>query len=260
MLSTYPSALPRLAADGAAATFDDQIANRLLHGRMVVLGTQVDEVVANRVCTELLLLAEEDPKRDITLIINSPGGSVHAGMAVYDTMQFIPNDVATLVMGFAGSMGQFLLCTGAAGKRYSLPNARIMMHQPSGGVGGTAADIAIQAENLAHTKKSLQELTARHTGQPLERIVEDQRRDAWFTAEQAREYGFVDQVVNSVAELGGDTARRFGFGADNAPGIAHAAASARAERRQERQEQEKKHGDGAQNGGADGSDSEEGRK
>lgn len=242
MLSTLPYTLPRLAAEGGGAPFDDQIAERLLHGRMVVLGTQVDDAVANRICSQLLLLAEEDPKRDITLIINSPGGSVHAGMAVYDTMRFLPNDVSTLVMGFAGSMSQFLLCTGTPGKRYSLPNARIMMHQPSGGVGGTAADIAIQAENLAYTKKALQELIARHTGQPVERIVEDQRRDAWFTAEQAREYGFVDKVVESVAELGGDTARRFGVGTEHAPGLAQAAVSAREQQgagaRQQEEERE----------------------
>ncbi|WP_343233371.1 ATP-dependent Clp protease proteolytic subunit [Streptomonospora sp. PA3] len=224
MLSTLPSALPRLSAEAAAAPFDDQIANRLLHSRMVVLGTQVDEDSGNRICSQLLLLSEDDPKRDITLLINSPGGSVFAGMAVYDTMRFIPNDVATLVMGFAGSMGQFLLCTGAAGKRYSLPNARVMMHQPSGGLGGTAADIAIQAENLAYTKKTLQEITARHTGRTVEQIAEDQRRDAWFTAEQAREYGFIDHVVESIGDLGGDTARRFGFGAVH-PGIAEAGRS-----------------------------------
>ncbi|QBI52040.1 ClpP family protease [Streptomonospora litoralis] len=232
MLATRPSAPPRLSAEAAPAPFEDQIAHRLLHGRMVVLGTQVDETSANRICSQLLLLSEEDTKRDITLIINCPGGGVHAGMAIYDTMRFIPNDVATLVMGFAGSMGQFLLCAGTAGKRYSLPNARIMMHQPSGGVGGTAADIAIQADNLAYTKKTLQELIARHSGQPVERIVEDQRRDRWFTAEEAKDYGFVDQVVESVAELGGDTARRFGFGAAAHAGIAEAAEAGR--RAQER--------------------------
>lgn len=227
MPSTQPTGLPRLSAEVTAAPFEDQIAHRLLHGRMVVLGTQVDEASANRICSQLLLLSEEDPKRDITLIINSPGGGVHAGMAVYDTMRFIPNDVATLVMGFAASMGQFLLCAGTAGKRYSLPNARIMMHQPSGGVGGTAADIAIQAENMAYTKKKMQELIARHSGQSVERIVEDQRRDRWFTAEEAKDYGFVDEVVESIADLGGDTARRFGFGTH--AGMAEAAETGRRE-------------------------------
>ncbi|MBB6174098.1 ATP-dependent Clp protease protease subunit [Nocardiopsis mwathae] len=206
------STVPRLTAqEPAAMPFDDQIATRLSHGRIVVLGTQVDDAIANRISAQMLLLSEEDPKRDITLLINSPGGSISAGLAIYDTMRFIPNDVATLAMGFAASMGQFLLCAGTAGKRFSLPHARIMMHQPSGGLGGTAADIAIQAENLAHTKLTMQRLIAEHTGQTVQRIAEDQRRDRWFTAEEAREYGFVDRVVASVADLGGDTARRFGF-------------------------------------------------
>ena len=191
--------------------FGDQVLTGLLHGRMVVLGSEIDDALANRVCSQLMLLASEDPKRDITLLINSPGGSITAGLAVYDTMRFIPNDVATLVMGSAYSMAQALLCTGTAGKRYSLPNARIMMHQPSGGIGGTAADIAIQAENLAHTKKTMLRILSEHSGQPEETIAEDQRRDRWFTAQEAKEYGFVDRVVESVAELGGDTARRFGF-------------------------------------------------
>ncbi|MFF2188601.1 ClpP family protease [Streptomyces sp. NPDC058155] len=208
MLST----VPRLAAaETAPAPFDDQIAGRLQHGRIVVLGEQVDDAIANRICAQLLLLSQEDPKRDIVLFVNSPGGSVHAGMAIYDTMRFIPNDVATLAMGFAASMGQFLLCAGTPGKRYALPNARIMMHQPSGGLGGTAADIAVQAENLAYTKLTMQKLIAEHCGQSLETIAADQRRDRWFTAEQAKEYGFVDRVVRSVAELGGDAASGFGF-------------------------------------------------
>lgn len=205
------STIPRMAAENAVGGFDDQIASRLLHGRIVVLGDLVDDASANRVCAQLMLLAEENPKRDITLFINSPGGSVTAGMAIYDTMRFIPNDVATLALGSAYSMGQFLLCTGAAGKRYSLPHARIMMHQPSGGIAGTAADIAIQAENLAYTKSTTQRLIAEHSGQSVQAIAEDQRRDRWFTPEQAREYGFIDRVVESIAELGGDTARRFGF-------------------------------------------------
>ncbi|MFC4561905.1 ClpP family protease [Nocardiopsis mangrovi] len=202
-----------------AANLDDQIASRLLHGRTVVLGTQVDDAVANRICGQLMLLAEEDHKRDITLLINSPGGSITAGMAIYDTMRFIPNDVATLVMGSAYSMGQFLLCVGTPGKRYSLPHARIMMHQPSGGLQGRAADIAIQAENLEYTKKTMQRLIAEHTGQSEQTIADDQRRDRWFTAEQAKEYGFVDRVVESVADIGGETARRFGFGRTDGAGL-----------------------------------------
>jgi ATP-dependent Clp protease protease subunit len=210
--------VPRMAAEaGAAGGIDDQVTSRLLHGRTVVLGTEVDDAIANRLCGQLMLLAEEDTKRDITLLINSPGGSITAGMAIYDTMRFIPNDVATLVMGSAYSMGQFLLCVGTPGKRYSLPHARIMMHQPSGGLAGTAADIAIQAENLEYTQKTMQRLIAEHSGQSEQTIADDQRRDRWFTAEQAKEYGLVDHVVSSAAEIGGETARRFGFGAKESP-------------------------------------------
>lgn len=216
MLSTAP--LNSVADIPAAASLDDQIATRLLHSRIVVLGTEVDDAIANRITAQLLLLAEEDSKRDITLCINSPGGSISAGMAIYDTMRFIPNDVATLAMGSAYSMGQFLLCTGTAGKRYSLPHARIMMHQPSGGLSGTAADIAIQVENLAYTKATMQRLIAEHSGQTLEKIAEDQRRDRWFTAQEALEYGFVDAIVESAADLDGDAARQFGFSAPSSKG------------------------------------------
>ena len=194
---------PVASAEGTDGPFDDQLAARLMRSRIVFLGTQVDETSANRVCAQLMLLADEDPHKDITLAINSPGGSITAGMAIYDTMNFVPNDVSTVVMGVAASMGQFLSCTGTAGKRFALPNARVMMHQPSGGVSGTAADIAIQAENLAHTKQAMVGLIARHTGQTEERIAADQQRDAWFTAEEARDYGFVDEVVTGVGELGG---------------------------------------------------------
>ncbi|WP_190394183.1 ClpP family protease [Nocardiopsis quinghaiensis] len=208
----------RLAApdESSGGAFDDQLAARLLRSRIVLLGTQVDEASANRVCSQLLLLADEDPHRDITLAVNSPGGSVSAGLAVYDTMNFVPNDVSTLVMGFAASMGQFLACVGAPGRRYSLPHARIMMHQPSGGLGGTAADIAIQAENLAYTKQTMVRLIAKHTGQTEETISRDQHRDAWFTAEEARAYGFVDHVVESAAQMDGSGLR---LGADS-PGFA----------------------------------------
>ena len=192
-----------VAEHAPGGSFDDQLAARLLRNRVVLLGTQVDEDSANRVCAQLLLLADEDPHRDVTLAINSPGGVVSAGLAIYDTMNFVPNEVSTLVMGFAASMGQFLACTGAPGKRYSLPHARIMMHQPSGGLDGTAADIAIQAENLAHTKRTMIELIARHSGQSAETITADQHRDAWFTAEEARNYGFVDHVVESIDQMEG---------------------------------------------------------
>lgn len=195
---------PTLATEYApGGGFDDQLAARLLRSRIVLLGTQVDEDSANRVCAQILLLADEDPHRDITLAINSPGGVISAGLAIYDTMNFVPNDVSTLVMGFAASMGQFLACTGAQGKRYSMPHARIMMHQPSGGLGGTAADIAIQAENLAHTKSTMVRLIAKHTGKSEETIAKDQHRDAWFTAREAQEYGFIDHVVETVDQMEG---------------------------------------------------------
>ncbi|AZS89188.1 ATP-dependent Clp protease proteolytic subunit [Streptomyces griseoviridis] len=201
--------LPR-AEDREPATsrFDDQLAAQLLGRRIVFLGTEVNETSANRVCAQLLLLSEEDPRTDIGLYINSPGGSVHAGLAVYDTMRLIPNDVSTLAMGFAASMGQFLLSVGAAGKRYALPNARIMMHQPSAGIGGTTADIEIQAQNLDFTKRTIERITAEHTGQSAETISSDGDRDRWFTAEEAKEYGMVDAVVESLADLRPATARR----------------------------------------------------
>ncbi|MFJ9028639.1 ClpP family protease [Streptomyces sp. NPDC102274] len=197
-----PALDPRATADDTPSTrFDDQLAARLLMQRIVFLGTQVDEVSANRVCAQLLLLSAEDPRTDISLCINSPGGSVTAGLAIYDTMRLIPNDVSTLAMGFAASMGQFLLSVGERGKRYALPNARIMMHQPSSGIGGTAADIAIQAENLEFTKRAIERITAEHTGQTEETISRDGDRDRWFTAEQAREYGMVDRVVESLDDV-----------------------------------------------------------
>jgi len=177
---------------------EDQLYQRLLRERIVVLGTQVNDEVANRLCAELLLLAADNPDRDIWMYINSPGGSVTAGMAIYDMMEYVPNNVCTVAMGLAASMGQFLLCAGAQGKRYALPHARIMMHQPSGGIGGTAADIAIQAEQMLYVKKTLSDLTARHTGQPLEKILKDADRDHWYTAQEAKEYGFVDHVVSSA--------------------------------------------------------------
>ncbi|RKN46955.1 ATP-dependent Clp protease proteolytic subunit [Streptomyces hoynatensis] len=197
-----PDGAPR-AAEGetSASAFDDHLAAQLLTQRIVFLGTQVDEVSANRVCAQLLLLSAEDRRTDISLYINSPGGSVTAGLAIYDTMRLIPNDVSTLAMGFAASMGQFLLTVGAAGKRFALPNARIMMHQPSAGIGGTTADIAIQAENLEFTKKAIERITAEHTGQSEETIARDGDRDRWFTAEQAREYGMVDHVVASLEDV-----------------------------------------------------------
>ncbi|WP_439942090.1 ATP-dependent Clp protease proteolytic subunit [Streptomyces sp. BBFR115] len=210
MTATAPTALAPCAEDGDTppSRFDDHLAAQLLAQRIVFLGTQVDEVSANRVCAQLLLLSAEDPRTDIALCINSPGGSVTAGLAIYDTMQLVPNDVSTLAMGFAASMGQFLLTVGTPGKRFALPHARIMMHQPSAGIGGTTADIEIQAENLEYTKRTMERLTARHTGQSEETIARDGDRDRWFTAEQAREYGMVDRVVDSLADVRPATSRR----------------------------------------------------
>jgi ATP-dependent Clp protease protease subunit len=197
-----PALTPRAEeGDTPPSRFDDHLAAQLLGQRIVFLGTQVDEVSANRVCAQLLVLSAEDPRTDISLYINSPGGSVSAGLAIYDTMRLIPNDVATLAMGFAASMGQFLLTVGTPGKRYALPNARIMMHQPSGGIGGSTADIAIQAENLEFTKKTVERITAEHTGQSEETIARDGDRDRWFTAEQAQAYGMVDRVVESLDDV-----------------------------------------------------------
>ncbi|MBC9727923.1 ATP-dependent Clp protease proteolytic subunit [Streptomyces sp. TRM68367] len=204
-----PALLPRAEEGEAPPTrFDDHLAAQLLAQRIVFLGTEVTEASANRVCAQLLLLSAEDPRTDISLYINSPGGSVHAGLAIFDTMRLIPNDVSTLAMGFAASMGQFLLCVGTRGKRYALPNARIMMHQPSGGIGGTTSDIEIQAENLEFAKRTIEQITAEHTGQLPETISRDGDRDRWFTAEQAREYGMVDRVVESLADVRPAASRR----------------------------------------------------
>ena len=187
-----------------AAGFDDSVYQRLLRERIIFLGQVVEDQMANAICAQMLLLAAEDPDKDIFLYINSPGGSVSAGMAIYDTMQYIKNDVATVAMGLAASMGQFLLCAGATGKRYALPHARIMMHQPSGGIGGTASDIKIQAEQMLYTKKKMAELIAFHTGQSLDQIEADSDRDRWFAAEEAKQYGFVDHVVRSARDVAGD--------------------------------------------------------
>ena len=180
---------------------DDSVYNRLLKERIIFLGSEVNDQVANRICAQLLLLAAEDPDRDIFLWINSPGGSVYSGMAIYDTMQYIDNDVSTVAMGMAASMGQLLLCAGTKGKRYALPHARIMMHQPSGGLGGTASDIAIQAEQMLYTKKKMAELIAQHTGQDVGQIEADSDRDRWFTAQEAMDYGFIDKVIIGAAQV-----------------------------------------------------------
>jgi len=186
---------------------DDHIYNRLLKERIIFLGSEVRDDNANAICAQMLLLAAEDPEKDIWLYINSPGGSVTAGMAIFDTMQWVPNDVATVAMGMAASMGQFLLSAGTPGKRYATPHARVMMHQPSGGIGGTASDIKIQAEQMLHIKKTMAELIAQHTGQTLEQIERDSDRDRWFTAEAAKEYGFVDAVFSRAADAESGAAR-----------------------------------------------------
>jgi ATP-dependent Clp protease, protease subunit len=185
------------------AGFDPRsdVFNRLLKNRVVMLGTDVNDDIANQICAQLLYLEGEDASADIWLYINSPGGSVTAGMAIYDTMQFVSCEIATVCMGMAASMGQFLLTAGAPGKRYTLPNARIMMHQPLAGLRGQATDIAIQAEQLAFTKRRMAEMIAQHSGQTLEQIQADSERDRWFTADEAKSYGLVDHVILRRGEI-----------------------------------------------------------
>ena len=173
-----------------------------------MLGAEVDDQVANRLCGQLLLMSAEDPRSDISLYINSPGGSVSAGLAIYDTMRLIPNDVSTLAMGLAGSMAQFLLSAGTAGKRFSLPHAQILMHQGSAGFGGTAADVEIYAEQLERVGTTVLRLISEHTGQPLETVERDSRRDRWFTPEEARAYGLIDHILDRVEDVRPATARR----------------------------------------------------
>jgi ATP-dependent Clp protease, protease subunit len=184
-----------------AGSIDDQVAARLLHQRIIVLGKEVDDEIANRICGQLLLLSAEDPRGTISLYINSPGGSVSAGLAIYDTMRLIPNEVSTLALGLAGSMGQFLLTAGAPGKRFSLPHAQILMHQGSAGFGGTAADVEIYAEQLERLGAMLLRLTAEHTGQPVEVVERDSRRDRWFAAQEALDYGLIDHILDRIDDV-----------------------------------------------------------
>ena len=172
-----------------------EVFNRLLRNRIVFLGTDVNDHIANIITAQLLYLEGEDQNKDIWLYINSPGGSISAGMAIYDTMQFTRADVGTVCMGMAASMGQFLLCAGAPGKRFALPHARVMMHQPSGGFRGQASDIAIQAEQMMYVKKIMAQRIAEHTGQTLDQIELDSERDRWFTADEAKAYGIIDEVI-----------------------------------------------------------------
>jgi len=197
---TTPNAISPLALDGGMAPGSD-IFTRLLKSRVILLGSEVDDAAANQICAQLLFLEGEDPKADVWLYVNSPGGSITAGMAIYDTMQFISCDVATVCVGLAASMGQFLLTAGAKGKRYSLPNARIMTHQPLAGLRGQAADIAIQAEQLRFIKERMAELTSLHSGKPVDDIRRDSERDRWFSAEQAQQYGLVDKVIVKRGEI-----------------------------------------------------------
>jgi ATP-dependent Clp protease, protease subunit len=191
-----------VAEPGAlTGTLDDQLITRLLYQRIIVLGTEVDDRVANRLCAQLLLLSAEDPRGDISLYINSPGGSVSAGLAIYDTMRLIPNDVSTLAMGLAGSMAQFLLCAGTRGKRFSLPHAQVLMHQGSAGFGGTAADVEIYSAQLERVSALMTRLTAEHTGQLPGRVEQDSRRDRWFSAEEALEYGMIDHILERVEDI-----------------------------------------------------------
>jgi ATP-dependent Clp protease protease subunit len=201
--ASAPNAAPSARGQQGGMGLDDHIYNRLLKDRIIFLGSEVRDENANAICAQMLLLTAEDPEKDIFLYINSPGGSVTAGMAIYDTMQYVPNDVATVAMGLAASMGQFLLSSGAKGKRYALPHARVMMHQPLGGIGGTASDIKIQAEQILYIKRELAKLIAEQTGQPVETIERDSDRDRWFTSQQALEYGLVDHVVRSAHDVSG---------------------------------------------------------
>ncbi|NUP51059.1 MAG: ATP-dependent Clp protease proteolytic subunit [Catenulispora sp.] len=181
----------------------DQVYNRLLRNRIIFLGTQVDDDIANSLCAQLLLLTAEDSDKDIYFYINSPGGSVSAGLAIYDTMMYIPNDIVTVGMGMAASMGQFLLTAGTPGKRFALPNTEILLHQGSAGIGGSAADIRIQAERLLRSKRRMAELTAQHTGQTLDKIEKDSDRDTWFSAEEAKEYGLIDDIMTHANDVPG---------------------------------------------------------
>ena len=190
-----------MRSPGAGMTLNDSVYDRLLRERIIFLGQPVDDTIANQISAQLLLLSAEDSERDISIYINSPGGSVTAGMAIFDTMQFVECDIATYALGLAASMGQFLLSAGTRGKRFALPHSRILMHQPSAGIGGTASDIAIQAEQFKLTKVEMAQLIAEHTGQTIAQIQADSERDRWFTAQQALEYGFVDHVVSRVAQM-----------------------------------------------------------
>lgn len=180
---------------------DAELTRRLFHERIIVLGDELDQAGGNRICAQLVALAADDARRDIRFWINSPGGSVPAMLAIHDVMRAIPNDVATIAVGMAASAGQFLLTAGTPGKRAALPHSRILLHQGSAGIGGTAVDIELQADDLRHTRDTVLGLIARYTGQTVERIAQDSLRDRWYTAERAVEYGFIDHVTERFDEL-----------------------------------------------------------
>jgi ATP-dependent Clp protease protease subunit len=184
-----------------ATLTDERLADRLMDRRIVMLGDEVTDESANRIVSQLLVLSADDPESDICLYINSPGGSVLAGLAIYDVMQLVPNDVGTVAIGLAASMGQMLLCGGAAGKRYALPNAQVLMHEGSAGLGGTAADVEIQAAHLVTTLDRMRAIISHHTGRTIDDVIGDVGRDRWFDAEGAKEYGFVDRIVASLDEI-----------------------------------------------------------
>ncbi len=192
-------------------SYRDRLNEKLFQQRTLLLTGEVDDEMAERACAEMVLLASADAERDIILYINSPGGSVLAGLAIYDTMKLVPNDVVTVALGFAASMGQVLLASGTHGKRISLAHSRIMMHQPSAGIGGTAIDIAIQSENLQYMKRQSEEILAAETGRTIEEIAADSDRDRWFTPEQARAYGIIDEIVDSFHSLAPYAAHPMGF-------------------------------------------------
>ncbi|AFV90062.1 ATP-dependent Clp protease proteolytic subunit 2 [Acidipropionibacterium acidipropionici ATCC 4875] len=193
---------PQMAGQEPGGTgMTDNVYQSLLRNRIIFLGSEVKDENANAICAQMLLLNAEDPDADIFLYINSPGGSITAGMAIFDTMQWISNDVATVAMGMAASMGQFLLSAGAKGKRYAQPHSKILMHQPLGGVGGTATEVAIHAKFLKDIKAEMAQLISEHTGQPLAKIEADSDRDHWFTAQEALEYGFIDHVYESASQI-----------------------------------------------------------
>jgi ATP-dependent Clp protease protease subunit len=194
--SSIDNVLPVVIEQSGMGERAFDIYSRLLRERIVFLGTPVDDNVADSIVAQLLYLEAEDPEKDIQLYINSPGGSVYAGLAIYDTMQQIRPDVVTICFGLAASMGAFLLCGGAAGKRMSLPSSRIMIHQPLGGAQGQASDIAIQAKEILYIKQRLNTMLAHHTGQPYDRIANDTERDFFMSAEEAREYGLIDRVIS----------------------------------------------------------------